>query len=75
MVRMALFNDVRAPAAHPSNEMGGPLFPERSVEHSDQLPGRAALRLTEPRHVHKQAEGRSFITGRVPRQHFAQRLN
>ena len=75
MVLMALFNDVRAPMAHPSNEVGGPLFPERSLEYSYQLPGRAALRLTEPRHVHKQAEGRSFITGRVPRQHFAQRLN
>jgi len=36
------------------------------------LPGRAALRLIKPRHVHKQPEGRSFITGRVPRQHKAQ---
>ena len=75
MVRMALFNDVRAPMAHPSNEVGGPLFPERSPEDPDQLPGRAALRLMKPRHVHEQAEGRSFITGRVPREHLAQRLN
>jgi hypothetical protein len=64
---MALFNDVRAPIAHPRNEVGGLLLPERSVKNPDQLPGRAALRLIEPRHVHKQAEGRSFITGRVPR--------
>ena len=75
MVRMALFNDVRAPMAHPSCEVGGPLFPERSVKDSYQLPGRAAPRLTKPRHVYEQPEGRSFITGRVPRQHKAQRLN
>ena len=33
VVRMALFNDVRAPMAHPRNEVGGLLLPERSPEH------------------------------------------
>ena len=32
VVRVALFNDVRAPMAHPRNEVGGLLLPERSPE-------------------------------------------